>query len=233
MEKPRRGWVVTPHDGLVRHEENLWSVEGMVPGAAFRRRMCIVRRSDGTLLFFHAIPLEEPVLQSVLALGKPAQLVVGHQQHAIDAHAFAGRLGLKIFGPRRAEAALRKRCDLAGALEEMPPDPAFTVESLPGTKLDEAVVVVRSGERRSVLFCDAIQNNPPDRVPLIFRLLGFAGGPKTPPLYRLLFLEDKRAMRAAFERYAALPGLARIVPCHGTVIEDGAGAALRAAAAAL
>ena len=142
MDKPRRSWTVTPHEGLVQHEENLWSVEGMVPGAPFRRRMCIARRSDGSLLFFHAVPLEDKVLEQVKALGKPAYLVVGHHQHAIDAHPFAERLGLKIFGPRRSEAALRRRCDFGGALEDVPADPAVSVQSLPGSKLAEAVIVV-------------------------------------------------------------------------------------------
>ena len=233
MDKPRRSWTVTPHDALVQHENNLWSIEGLVPGAPFRRRMCIARRSDGTLLFFHAIPLEDQVLQQVKALGRPADLVVGHHQHAIDAHAFAERLGLRIFGPKRAAAGLRQRCDLAGTLEEVPRDPDLTVESLPGSKLGETVITVKSGDRQSVLFCDAIQNNPPEKTKPLFRLLGFAGGPKSPFVFRLLFLEDKRAMREAFERFAALPGLKRIIPCHGDVVESGAPEALRAAAAAL
>ena len=195
--------------------------------------MSIARRSDGALVFFHAIPLDDKVLAEVRALGRPAYLVVGHHQHAIDAHAFAERLGLKIFGPKRVEAGLRERCDLAGALEDLPADSAVSVESLPGSKLGEAVMVVKSGDRQSVLFCDAIQNNPPQKLNLVFRLLGFSGGPKTPPIFRMLFLEDKAAMRAAFERLAALPGLRRIVPCHGTVVEGGAVEALKAAAAAL
>jgi hypothetical protein len=224
---------VTAHEALVRHEENLWSVEGMVPNAPFSRRMCIARRGDGALVFFHAIPLEDEVLEEVKALGRPAYLVVGHHQHAIDAHGFAERLGLPIFGPKRVEARLRERCDFAGALEDLPKDPAISIESLPGSKLGEAVMVVKSGDRQSVLFSDAIQNNPPEKLNFIFRLLGFSGGPKTPTVFRALFLEDRAAMRAAFERFAALPGLKRIVPCHGTVVEGGASEALKAAAAAL
>ena len=40
-------------------------------------------------------------------------------------------------------------------------------------------------------------------------------------------------MREALERFAALPGLKRIIPCHGDVVENGAAEALKAAAAAL
>ena len=229
----RRGWTVTAHGGLVQHEENLWSVEGMVPGAPFRRRMVIVKRSDGKLLFFHAMPLEEPLLAQVKALGQPAYLVVGHHQHAIDADAFAKRLGLAIYGPKRCEPGLRARCDLSGFLEDVPPDPAVSVESLPGSKLGEAVLTVQSAAGATVCFCDAIQNNPAADLNIAFRMLGFAGGPKTPLVFRVLFLEDKKAMRAAFERLAALPGLKRIIPTHGDLVESAVPSALLAAAAAL
>jgi len=229
----RRTWTVTPHEPMVRHEDNFWSVQGMVPGAPFTRRMGIARRSDGGLVFYNAIPLEDEALRQVTALGKPVYLVVGHHQHVIDAHAFAERLGLKIYGPKRTEAGLRQRCDLAGTLEDLPSDPDVSVESLPGSKLGETVMTVKSGDRRSVLFSDAIQNNPPEKTKLIFRLLGFAGGPRTPPIFKMLFLEDRAAMRSAFERLAALPGLTRIVPTHGTIVENDAPGALRKVAAAL
>ncbi len=233
MATSRRNWTVTPHDPLVQHEGNFWSVEGRVPGAPFTRRMGIARRSDGDLVFFNAIPLEDKVLEQVKALGRFAYLVVGHHQHVIDARAFAERLGLKIYGPKRTEAGLRQRCDLAGTLEELPADPDVSVESLPGSKLGETVMVVKSGDRRSVLFSDAIQNNPPEKINFIFRLLGFGGGPKTPPVFKLLFLEDRAAMRTALEKFAALPGLARIVPTHGKVSEDDAAGTLRKIAAGL
>jgi hypothetical protein len=233
MPKPRRPWTVTPHEPLVQHEENFWSVEGMVPGAPIRRRMCIVRRSDGDLLFFHAVPLAEPALAQVLALGKPRYLVVGHHQHATDAHGFSERLGVKIFGPKLDDPGLRARCDPAGSFADVPPDPSFTLESLPGSKLGEALMVVNSGEHKSALFCDAIQNNPPEQTVLPFRLLGFAGGPKMPPIYRWMYLEDRAAMRAAFERLAALPGLQRLVPCHGRIVATDAAQSLRAVAQAL
>jgi hypothetical protein len=231
---PRRDWTVTTHGGLVQHEENLWSVDGMVPGAPFHRRMVIVRRNDGKLLFFHAVPLEDDLLARVRQLGQPAYLVVGHHQHAIDAQAFAERLGLKIYGPRRCEPGLRARCELAGFLEDVPFDSAVMVESLAGSKLAEAVLTVTGpGDARTVCFCDAIQNNPAQQLNLALRILGFAGGPKTPLVFRVLFLENKQAMRAAFEKFAALPGLKRLIPCHGEVVETGVPEALRTAAAAL
>jgi hypothetical protein len=46
-------------------------------------------------------------------------------------------------------------------------------------------------------------------------------------------LKDKKALKSQIERWAALPGLTRLVPCHGDVVSRSAPEALRAAAATL
>lgn len=233
MAKPRREWTVTQHEPIEKIDDNLWAVQGLVPGASFPRRMCIVRRGDGTLLFFHAVPLEERALAEVTAWGKPADLVVGHHQHAIDADAFRRRLGLSVYGPREVAERLRERVDLAGTLQDLRRDPVVEVVSVPGSKLGEAVLIVRSGARVSLLFADVIQNGDRARLAWPFRMLGFAGGPKVVPVFRMLFIRDRAALKAGLAELSRLPGLVRLVPCHGRVVGEGAASALAAAAAAL
>src|SRR5687768_2582252 len=114
MAKPPRPWIVTSHQPIEKLEDNLWSVEGRVPGVPFQRRMAIVKRSDGTLLFFHAVPVDDASLAEILAWGKPKALVIGHDKHGVDAAPFAQKLGLKIYGPRLQEKRLRARWELAG-----------------------------------------------------------------------------------------------------------------------
>ena len=63
--------------------------------------------------------------------------------------------------------------------------------------------------------------------------MGFAGSVKIVPVFRLLFLKDKPALRTQIERWAGLTDLARLVPCHGSVVESGVAEALGAAAATL
>jgi hypothetical protein len=235
MASARRGWTVTPHEPIQKLEDNLWTVQGLVPGARFPRRMCVVRRLDGTLLFFHAIPLDEPSLSEVMAWGTPEDLVVGHHQHAMDAAPFAKRLGLRVYGPAAVATRLSERVDLSGHLENVKTDASVEVRSVPGSKLGETMVIVRSGEARrvSLLFSDVIQNGDRDRLPLIFRMLGFAGGPKVVPAYRMLFVGDRGAIKAALSGWSELAGLERIVPCHGEIVSVGAAPSLARAAAAL
>src|SRR5437870_4168250 len=80
MAKPPRPWIVTKHGPIEKLDDNLWVVEGDVPGMPFRRRMSIIKRADGTLLFVNAIPLESSALAEVQAWGKPSILVVPHDQ---------------------------------------------------------------------------------------------------------------------------------------------------------
>jgi hypothetical protein len=67
-----------PHGPLERLDDNLWAVESDVPGIpGLERRMSIVRRADGGLLFYNAVPVRDAVLGEIRALGAPAQL--GHE----------------------------------------------------------------------------------------------------------------------------------------------------------
>ncbi len=232
MAKPPRPWTVTPHDPIEKLDDNLWAVESAVPGLGIRRRMCIVKRTDGRLVFMNAVPLDDGALAEVTAWGKPAFLVIPHDQHGIDAHAFSQKLGVGIYGPKAGEAKLRARWELAGTLDALPGDASVTFESLDGTKSGEPVGVVRSGARVSLLFSDAYQDATGYKLPLPLRVLGFGGGPKVVPLFKWLFTRDKAALKAHLERLAALPGLERIVPCHGAITRTDAAATLKRVAAA-
>jgi hypothetical protein len=236
MPKPPRPWIVTRHDPIEKLEDNLWAVQGDVPGVPIRRRMFIIKRSDGTLVFFGmAIPLEDDLLAEVKAWGRPSILVVTHDQHMIDARAFAEKLGLKVYGPRECEAKMRARAEIAGMIEDVPPDPNIHIAPVAGAKTGEPAVVVRSdaGRRVSLLVSDALQNNPKESLGLLPRLMGFSGGPKVVPVFKMMFVKDKGALKRQLTEWAELPGLVRLVPCHGDAVTSDVPAAIKSAAAAL
>lgn len=233
MAKPPRPWTVTPHNPIEKLDDNLWAVESPVPGLPARRRMCIVKRSDGQLLFHNAVPLDDAALAEVTAWGKPAFLVIPHDQHGVDAHAFSQKLGVKIYGPKASEEKMRARWQLAGTIEDLPADASLSLESLAGTKSGEPVAIVRSGARVSLLFSDVYQDATGYKLPLPMRILGFSGGPKVVPVFKWLFTRDKAALRAHLEKLAALPGLERLVPCHGAIKSADAANTLKQVAAAI
>jgi len=234
MAKPPRPWIVTKHGPLEKLEDNLWVVEGGVPGIPFRRRMSIVKRADGTLLFFNAMPLEDSALEEVKAWGKPAILVVPPDQHMIDAHAFAQKLELKVYGPKECEPKMRERAELSGTLEAIPQDPSIRIDVVAGVKTGEPALLVTSGGGRvSLLVSDVIMNSSKDSMGFFPRMMGFAGSVKVVPVFKMMFLKDKKALKSQLERWAALPGLSRLVPCHGDLHSTSTPEALRAAATTL
>lgn len=236
MPKAPRPWIVTRHDPIEKVEDNLWTIQGDVPGVPIKRRMFIVKRSDGTLLFFGcAIPLEDELLAEISAWGRPSALVVTHDQHMIDARPFAERLKLAVYGPKECEAKIRQRADLAGFLGDLPTDTAVDIVPVAGAKTGEPAAIVRSsgGRRVTLIVSDAVQNNSKESLGFFPRICGFAGGPKVVPLFKMLFTTDKAALKRQVSEWSQLPGLVRVMFCHGDAVTDGAAAALTAAAAAI
>jgi hypothetical protein len=118
---------------------------------------------------------------------------------------------------------MRTRAELKGTLEDIPPDANVRIEAVAGAKNGEPAVVVTSagGARTSLLIADAIQNNSKGSLGLLPRLCGFAGGPKVVPIFKMMFLSDKKALKSQLDQWAELPGLARVIPCHGDPVTAG------------
>jgi hypothetical protein len=234
MAKPPRPWIVTKHGPIEKLEDNLWVVEGDVPGLPFRRRMSIIKRADGTLLFFNAIPLEPPALEEVKAWGKPSILVVPHDQHMIDARPFSEKLAVGVYGPKECEAKVRARAELTGTLEAVPSDPSITIEPVAGIKNGEPALIVKSGGgRTSLIVSDVIMNSTKESMGFFPRMMGFAGPLKIVPVFRMMFLKDKKALKSQIERWAALSGLVRVIPSHGDVASGSVSEGLRGTAATI
>jgi len=239
MPKPNspRPWIVLPHRPLERLEDNLYAIEGEVPGIpGLWRRMTIVRRSDGSLLFFNAVPVGEDALASIRALGLPGFLVVPQHLHMIDAQPFRERLGLRVYAPRAMRPKIAARVAVDGGFENIPQDPAVSIMEVAGFRTGEGMAVVRSNGRVSLVVADVVLNVPngPGLQGLIFRLLGLTGDrPKLPKAIRLRVLRDAHALRLQLEELARTPGLVRIVPSHGAVIERDPARVLRQVAASL
>ncbi|HEX4384376.1 MAG TPA: hypothetical protein VH083_15550 [Myxococcales bacterium] len=233
-----RPWIVTRHEPIEELEENLWAVNGEVPGfpvgSGMLRRMSIIKLGDGRLVFYNAIPLDDEALEKVRAWGKPSILIAPIYFHTMDVHAFQEKLGLQTFITKTGLELLRPSVSNVLPLEDLPKDPTLRFEILNGTKFGEPVFTVHSGRRASLLFCDAFQNNRPGFAMggLMFRLMGFTSEKqgKTPPFYKWRAASDKKAIQKDLLRLADTKGLARLVPSHGLIVSQDPAGVLRATA---
>jgi hypothetical protein len=232
-----RPWIVTPHRPLEQLEDNLWCIESDVPGlTGLNRRMTILRRQDGTLLFYNAVPVDESTLSTIHGLGKPAVLVIPHTHHALDAQAFRDKLNVRVFAPGAYRAEVAQRVTVDDVIEALPKDPSLELSLLPGLKSGETVGQVRSGDRVSLLFADVVTfvRTMPGWRRFLFRAIGFTGEHARMPLpVQLRFLRDRKALRGRLLELANLPGLVRIVTSHGERVEQSPAPTLRSIATRL
>ncbi|HLL54628.1 MAG TPA: hypothetical protein VK447_13840, partial [Myxococcaceae bacterium] len=236
MAKAPRPWTVLPYDPIEKLEDNLWAVNGTLPRGSMKRRMAIVKRTDGKLVFHNAIPLSEPDMKAVEAWGEPGYLIVSNGFHRLDIHAFKQRYpNMKVLCPEPHDARVREIVQVDGHYDAFPPDPAVEAQVLEGSKIGEAVFIVSSGPRKTLLFADTLMNIPdgPGMGMFIMKLLGSVGDLRVTRIGRMLAVKDPKAIRRHLERLAGLPGLSRIVLTHGDDVTADVPAALRKAAARL
>lgn len=219
-----------PDGAMLEHEENLWSALGDIPRLEMplKRRMVVARREDGTLVIHSAVLLPEAEMAELEALGRPSILIVPNGHHRLDAPAFKARYPeLRVFCPARVAKKVRAKVAVDGHYDAFQADAVASIEDLDGTPGwgAEGVLIVRSGparDRVTLVFGDAIMNQPhlPTFEGTVYRWMGCTGGPRVHSLWR--WTGNKRLLRAHLERLAAIPGLTRIIPGHGDVIEHAA-----------
>jgi hypothetical protein len=235
MPKAHTEWKVLPHGPIEKLAENLWWVEGSLPGISLKRVMVIARLGDGRLVIHNAIALEEGVMKEIEAWGTPGFLVVPNGGHRLDAPAFKKRYpSVRVLAPKGSRAKVAAVIPPDGTYEDFPPDDAVRFETLHGVAQAEGAMFVRSADGTTLVLNDIMFNM--DRKKdllgyLVTTVFGSAPGPRVSRLAKLVLVKDKKALRDDFERLAAIPDLVRVIVGHEKIAKGPEAAeALRKAA---
>jgi len=235
MAKAHMEWKVLSHGPIERLAENIWWVQGSLPGMSLKRVMTIVRLSDGRLVIHNAIALDDAGMKQIEEWGDPAFIVVPNGGHRLDAPAFKRRYpSLRVVAPKGSRARIEEVVNVDLTYEQFPEEASVRFEMLHGVGDAEGAMIVRSQDGVTVVLNDAVFNMDRKRDPLGFfftTILGSAPGPRVSRLAKLIFIKDKRALRSDLERLAATPDLQRLVVAHEKVASGASAAeALRKAA---
>src|SRR5262245_28969525 len=86
MARFNEAWKVGPHGPLEELDEGLLSVAGeiVMPLGNFPRRMTAVALKGKRSAIWSAIPLREPEMRTIEALGEPSFLIVPGIAHRLD-----------------------------------------------------------------------------------------------------------------------------------------------------
>lgn len=222
MGKAHRGWKPLAHEPIEKLSDNLWFVRGTVPGMSLRRIMVVARLKDGGLVIHNGIALEPTAQAELEAWGTPQVLVVPNGYHRLDAHAYKQRYpALRVLAPRGGRAKVEEVVPVDGDYGEPGfADESVRFEALQGVAEQEGAMLVRSSDGTTVVLNDAMFNmdRPKDLLGnVITAVLGSAPGPRVSRLAKLALVKDKKALRADFERYAAIEDLVRVIVAHEKV----------------
>jgi hypothetical protein len=235
MPKAFDKWTVLPHGKIEKLEENLWRVEGTLPGGGPPRVMTVARLGDGRLVIHGAIALDEAEMKELEAFGTPAFLVVPNGGHRLDALAYKQRYPkMTVVAPARSKAKVEqvvKVDDTSGSFG----DDSVRYEPIDGTI--EGALVVRSRGGATLVLNDTVMNMAPGSIKgfggFVSGMLGFFGSePKVAPLAKMMVYKDKKAARVHLEKLADTPVLTRVIVSHGKMITADPGAAIKRAVGA-
>jgi hypothetical protein len=214
-----------------------YRAEAPLPSGPLRRVMGVGKRSDGKLVIFSAIQLDEAGMRALDALGPVGFIIVPNGFHRIDAGRYAERYpSAKVLCPSGSKGRVAAVTRVDGTLEDYPDDSRVSVLYAAGTKLREAAMIIRDDGDTTVVVCDAIFNMPHQDGFTGFMLKhvsASSGGPTISRLAKLVLVSDANALATQFEEFAALPNLKRVVVAHHQVIDQDPAGTLRSLAAQL
>ncbi len=221
MPKAFDEWRVLPHEPLLKLADNLLWARGSIPGMSLKRTMLLVRLNDGQLLIHNGIALEEAQMAEIERFGKPAYLVVPNGGHRLDAPAYKKRYpALRVFTPAGSRKRVEQVVHVDGSYDEFPGNDVVRCETLHGVGQTEGRAhraISRWRERGAQRL--PVQHGSQTRsigLPL-YDSARLSAGPRVSRLAKLVFIKDKPALRADFERFAALPELMRLIVAHEKV----------------
>ena len=224
-----RTWSVLPHDPIEELAPNLWRVEGRL-NRSNRRVMIVARLTDGRIIMHNPIALDDASMARIDAWGEVTSLLVPNRFHRRDAYIMQMRYPkAKSYAPSGALASASKATPCSGTYAEVSTDATVSLRDIDGIGKREGVMLVRSDDGVSAIFCDTVLNLPKMRG-LMGWLIDPTGMLSVPRPTRWLFMRDKEALREDLLRIASEDGMKRVIPGHGAIVATDAGARLRESA---
>lgn len=223
---------------MERLAENLFRLEGSVPGMPLGRVMVVARMSDGSVIVHNGIAGGEELYREIEAIGPVRYVVVPNCWHRLDAAAYRARFPeAKVVAPAGSRKRVAQKVPVDLTYEDLPRDADVQLETLDGLKAAEGVMRVRSRDGVTLVFTDAVFNLE-KRIPgfygFVFHdVVGSKPGPRVTRVGRWFLVKDKAAYRAHLERLAATPELKRVIVAHGAMVQNDPSGMLRVAASTL
>lgn len=224
-------WNALPHDPLEAIEDNLWRVEGPLPGMGLRRVMTLARLDDGRIVIHSAVPLDDASMTRIEQWGRPGFLVVPSRYHRRDAPAYKRRYtDLCVLCPRAARPYVERVVSVDGDYDAFPSGQSVRLRHLEGTANREGVMIVEHRAGTTLVFNDLVFNMPHTRGLegwVLRHVTRSSGGPRFTRISRAFVIKDRSRLKAELLQFAETPKLRRIIVAHHRVIDEEPASVLR------
>jgi len=213
MPKPHR---IFPHLHPEELAPGVWRVVGSL-AMPLKRNMIVYRLSDGTLLLYSVVAMDDEGLAALEKLGRPSVMVVPHTFHGMDAAFYKARYpDIQVVGPTEVEGRhpqLRFASPSSHRLD------GVTFHSVPGTKCGEvAMELALSTGGKALVFTDLVGEKE-GKGNLVMKILGPPGGSGVARIVKWRQITDKQKVRGFLEQMAKIPSLELIIGCHGGPVQ--------------
>jgi hypothetical protein len=232
MPKIHQTWTVLPNGPLVEIDDRFLTVAGDIPMPLgnFPRRMTVVGLSGGRTAIWSAIALNEPDMQRIEALGRPALLIVPNVGHRLDAKIWKERYPEIVVVTPPGSRQMVSDVVPVDATEDVLGDPDVSFIVVPGTGEVEGALRIRRPGGTTLVTNDIIghvRHAHGIGAKIMARLFGFGvHGPAIPWTVRR-FIKEPKALALQMREWAAIDGLKRIIVSHGEPITDDPAGVLR------
>lgn len=216
--------AIHPYEPLVDHAAGLFTMDGRWKTSPFKRRMTVIRRSDGELAIHSAIRLNDADYGRILdPLGRVTLIVVPSSLHGDEARFYVERYpDAMVLVPRPVKekcAAKLPRVD-GSVVEDWPAswEDALVPLQVEGTKMGEAIFLHRPS--RTLVVTDLVFHFTDELQGLARTLMTWNGvvgrlGPSR--IFRWFFVKDRVALRRSLQPVKGWD-FERVVMSHGTIV---------------
>ena len=207
-------------------DDRIVTVEGDIPMplGKFPRRMTVVGLSRNRSAIFSAIPLNEAGMRSIEQVGKPSFLIVPNGHHRLDAGAWKKRYPkLKVLCPPGAREAVSEAVAVEFHQGHIERQERRFRDRRRNREAPRRLFVVRREGGTTLIVNDIVANVRHPRglgAKIMARLFGFGvKRPQVPRVVKRAMVENAEKLAAQLRDWSEIPGLERLIPSHGDIIE--------------
>lgn len=225
---------ILPHSDFNQIHERLWTLEGRLPHHnPLPRSMTVYKMDDGGLWIHSAIALNDDGRKKLESFGKPKYVVVPNPDHRLDAHYFKEHYPeIMVVCPKAARSKVEEQIAVDETCESVFSGSEIEVIHMPGAKEIELAYKVKIGEDKALIMTDLLVNVPELKGVggFILKMIGRIGFFRTPPLAKLMFLDQRIAFRNWLLKESNRPDLKIVTVAHGAPVTNDVSHLLKQAA---